>query len=106
MYFKKLADAAGALSKKGLDARESALKRITEFKAGCDKLAKAAHLQIKNEDQRRGLISKCEQWSTKLEALISQMKKNPAEWESVVSNAVKLSKEMQSELLEMSRTSI
>ena len=102
LYFKKLADAAGTFSKKGLDTKDNALKRITEFKAGCDKLARATHPQIKNNKERQLLTSKCAKWSATLDKFIGQVKNTPSEWQTVVSEAVKLSKEMQSEMMVMS----
>ena len=102
MYFKKLADAAGAFSKKGLDTKDNALKRITEFKAGCDKLVRATHPQIKNSEERQLLTSKCAKWSSTLDTFIGQMKNKPSEWQTFVSEAVNLSKDMQRELMDMS----
>jgi hypothetical protein len=102
LYFKKLADAAATFPKKGLDTKDNALKRITEFKAGCYKIARATHPQIKNIKARQLLTLKCEEWSAKLDTFIDQIKSTPTEWESVVSEAVKLSEEMKIEMMVMS----
>ena len=65
-YLESLAKSAETWFKKRPDTKAALVKRITEFRIGCDALIQAKHSPLKPED-RDWLVERCKVWSGKLD---------------------------------------
>lgn len=97
-YLLRLSDAAGAFSNKIPDSRASTLRRMKEFKAGCEKLIAAPHTQLVNREDREWLVKKCNDWLIKIEVHIAELEQGKKDWREVLAEAVETSKRMQAVL--------
>jgi len=97
-YLNSLSDAAGAFSKKVPDSKEAALKRLTEFSAGCKKLIAAPNMQLEKTADRDWLVAKCTDWATKIDGHIAELKEEKKDWQDVLKDANETATKMQATL--------
>ena len=72
-YLKQLAKSASAWKNKRPETREALAKRIGEFEAGCERLIKAPHKPLAEQD-RLWLVERCEAWLKKIQQASTDLK--------------------------------